>query len=261
MTPHLYIVGNLGVAVAVNLLLGLIAWKAKSITRGGLAATLIMGIPVFLAFDWPGYLLLVLSFFVGDLITRFAVQQMIKKNKAVDEKKTGARGFGALFLIGMLPLFFSIIFILSMEPKTRFLCLVAFLAALTTSLGDTVSTEMGQVFGKRTYKLITLKRVSAGTRGAVSMEGSVAGLTAIVVFAVTSLSVLQYGRGGYEHYELGLRGLLVIIFASLIANYVESTLGGIFSQFSKKPSKQLLNFTGSLIGALLAVFFTNLPEG
>ena len=57
------------------------------------------------------------------------------------------------------------------------------LAALAEATADTVSSEIGQAFGGRPLLLTTMQRVEAGTDGAVTVLGTVAGILGAVVVA------------------------------------------------------------------------------
>ncbi len=261
MPFHLHPEVNLLMAVAIQLPLCLIAWKLKYLTRGGMIAALAACLMVVLAFGWPGYGMLMLYAMSAFASTSLSVYVLNKKGKTVDEGKLKPRTFGHVFVRTLPSVFAALIVVLSTEPTTRLLGLIACLAAMASALGDIVSTELGQAYGRRTYKLITLERVKSGTRGGVSMEGSILGGVAVLVFAIASMLAFSYSSVSFHYIELGVKEVLIITMAALIANHVESTLGGIFTQFQRKPSKLLLGFLGSSLGALLAVFFTNLPEG
>jgi len=51
-----------------------------------------------------------------------------------------------------------------------------------------------QAYGTATYHLSTWKQVPRGTEGAVSLEGSLAGLIAAASFALCSSTMHQVGR-------------------------------------------------------------------
>jgi uncharacterized protein (TIGR00297 family) len=63
------------------------------------------------------------------------------------------------------------------------LILAPALAALAEAAADTVSSEIGQVLGGRPFMLTTLRRVDAGTDGAVSLAGTLAGILAAAAVA------------------------------------------------------------------------------
>jgi uncharacterized protein (TIGR00297 family) len=61
--------------------------------------------------------------------------------------------------------------------------LAASLAAMAEAAADTVSSEMGQVFGGRPRMITTLRTAEPGTDGAISVAGTVAGIVAAGVVA------------------------------------------------------------------------------
>jgi len=77
------------------------------------------------------------------------------------------------------------------------------LAALAEAAADTVSSEIGQVFGSRPRMLTTLRQVDPGNDGAISLAGSVAGLAAAGVVAALGTAAL---RGGYAMFWISCAG-------------------------------------------------------
>lgn len=77
------------------------------------------------------------------------------------------------------------------------------LAALAEAAADTVSSELGQVLGGRPRMITTLKPVEAGTDGAISLAGTLAGIAAASVVAALGTLAL---RGGSELFWIGVAG-------------------------------------------------------
>ena len=67
------------------------------------------------------------------------------------------------------------------------------LAALCEAAADTVSSEIGQVFGGRPIMITTLKRVDPGTNGAMSPAGTLAGVAAAAIVAAAGALTLFPG--------------------------------------------------------------------
>jgi len=65
-------------------------------------------------------------------------------------------------------------------------------------LGETISLAVLQAYGRTTYLATTFKSVPRGTEGAVSLEGSLAGLGAALGFAAVAVLVGQV-RFGFLH--------------------------------------------------------------
>src|SRR5690606_15455592 len=66
--------------------------------------------------------------------------------------------------------------------------LVAFVAAVIAGSSDTVSSEVGKAYGRRTWLVTSLRRVPPGTSGAVSSEGTAAGAAAALLLAAIAAS-------------------------------------------------------------------------
>jgi len=73
---------------------------------------------------------------------------------------------------------------------------IGFVASFGSKLSDTVSSEVGKGYGKTTYLITTLARVPRGTEGAVSVEGTLAGVTAALAYALLALLVGQVRSEG-----------------------------------------------------------------
>src|SRR5262249_48103734 len=122
------------------------------------------------------------------------------------------------------------------------LAMLALVAAFATAACDTVSSEIGQAFGRTTYLVTNFKRVPAGTEGAVSLEGTLAGIAAAAVLAVVALA-------------LGLvtaAGSLLVVAAALFGSTLESYMGAVWER-SRKIDNEAINFANTLAGALFAV--------
>ncbi len=68
---------------------------------------------------------------------------------------------------------------------------IGFVASFCSKLSDTVSSEVGKAYGKTTYLVTTFQRVPRGTEGAVSLEGTAAGVAAAALFSGVALAIGQ----------------------------------------------------------------------
>jgi len=97
--------------------------------------------------------------------------------------------------------------------------LVAGLAALAEAAADTVSSELGQVFGGRPRMITTLRTVEPGTDGAVSWAGSLAGAAAAALVAALGTAALD---GAAAMFVLGSLGAVFgLFFDSLLGATLE----------------------------------------
>jgi uncharacterized protein (TIGR00297 family) len=72
---------------------------------------------------------------------------------------------------------------------------VGFVASFASKLADTSSSEIGKAYGQTTYLITTLQRVPRGTEGAVSLEGTAAGMVAAAGVAGMALALGQVRPG------------------------------------------------------------------
>jgi uncharacterized protein (TIGR00297 family) len=100
-------------------------------------------------------------------------------------------------------------------PAMTMMCL----AAMVEATADTVSSEIGQAFGGRPVMLVGLRRVEAGTDGAVTMVGSCAGVVAGALVASVGIWALRLRiLDGVIAFLAGICGLF---FDSLLGATVE----------------------------------------
>ena len=93
------------------------------------------------------------------------------------------------------------------------------LAALAEAAADTVSSEIGQVLGGRPRMITTLQVVDAGTDGAVTLTGTLAGVVAGAIVAGIGTLAL---RGGIELFWISELGAVFgLVFDSLLGATLE----------------------------------------
>jgi len=128
-------------------------------------------------------------------------------------------------------------------PKSAPSLLVGYVSAFSTKLSDTVASEIGKAFGKNTYLITTMKLVPRGTEGAVSAEGTLAGIVASIIIAAL---------GVFLHL-VNLEGAGCAVVAALIATTIESYIGAVFQDDVPWLSNELVNLINTIIGAAAGV--------
>ncbi|KAK4439094.1 protein VTE6, chloroplastic [Sesamum alatum] len=139
-----------------------------------------------------------------------------KEAQGVAEKRKGRRGPGSVIgssAAGCVCALLSI-YGIGGEAFAR-LWELGFVASFCTKLSDTVSSEIGKAYGKTTYLVTTFKIVPRGTEGAVSVEGTFAGLLASILLASIGCLLGQ----------IYVSGAIICVVASQIANLGESIIG------------------------------------
>jgi uncharacterized protein (TIGR00297 family) len=108
-------------------------------------------------------------------------------------------------------------FVPSIAPQSVF---VLGLAALAEAAADTVSSEIGQVFGGRPRMITTLRAVEPGTDGAISIAGTLAGILAAGIVSVLGTWALH---GDLSLFKLSCAGAVFgLLFDSLLGATLEA---------------------------------------
>jgi uncharacterized protein (TIGR00297 family) len=230
------------VGALLNLGLGLISWPVikKLLTPAGFFHAWILGVIVWATLSWPGYGVVVFYFLTGSAVTKIGLAE--KEAAGIAEKRSGARGpenvwgsalVAALCALGTLVL----------PQSFHDLLLLGYVASFSTKLSDTFASEIGKAFGKRTFLITTLKPVPRGTEGAVSLEGTLAGVVGSVAIALLGELVGL----------ISPMGIGICILAAFIATNCESVIGAALQHRFTWLTNELVNVLNTLIGAIAAI--------
>lgn len=238
-----------GIAVVLNSVLLGIAWvlPKKLLTPAGYLHAWILGVLIWGCLGWRGYLIVMVYFLVGSAVTRIGMAE--KEAAGIAEKRSGARGpenvWGSAFTATLCALGVLGITVITGSAASPWipLLLLGYVASFATKLSDTTASEVGKAFGKRTFLITTLKPVPRGTEGAVSVEGTVAGIGASVAIALLGWSIQL----------VDLRGAVICVIAAFVATNVESVIGATLQTSLDWLSNELVNVINTLIGAGVAI--------
>lgn len=200
-------------ATAISAGLAVLVYATRAATLGAaltgaiFCAALYLQTPGLRTALWPLLALLLLTF-AG---TRFGRRR--KEALGIAEARRGrtasqvAANLGVAVLAG-IPL--SAAHIFSPVAFGGREAMTAMLAAMAEATADTVSSELGQVLGGEPRLITTLRRVPAGTDGAVSLTGTLCGSAAAAVVIVIGWAVLPLSRvDAIVAFGCGIAGTLV----------------------------------------------------
>ena len=234
------LLGAVGWGALINAVLAGLAYAARSVSVSGALGGFVLGTALYTLGGWRGFLMLFVFFVLGTLTTKLGYRR--KETLGIAQEKGGRRGVKNAVANTLTGVLFAFLAVSTASPE---IFTAALVAAFATAACDTVSSEVGQAYG-RTHLLITnFRRVPAGTDGAVSLEGTLAGLGASLVLAGIAWQV--------ELVTLPVAGIVAA--AGFAGATIESYLGAIVEKLDMLDN-ELVNFANTMIGALIALVAT-----
>jgi uncharacterized protein (TIGR00297 family) len=227
-----------------NGVLAIVGYLARSVDVSGAIAGFILGAILILFGGWPLYVVLLAFFIIGTATTKLGYR--VKAARGLAQEKGGRRGFSHAFSnVGMA----AILAICASAALPHFAIVwwMAAAAALATAAADTTASEVGQLLGRRTFLPLTFRPVPVGTEGAISLEGTVAGIAAAAIVATIAVRA----RTGLFDFTW----IAILILAAFLGSYLESIAGSWNRKQEKPVPNGVLNFINTMIGAGLVLAF------
>jgi len=163
--------GRLPPALALNLLVAWAGHRARTVSASGALTGALIGVTIFVAIGWQGWVMLLVTFIAAAVASRLGLRR--KMLLGIAEERGGRRGAGnAIANTGVA----AIAAVIALTGDSADAARLAFAAALTAGGSDTIASEIGKAWGRRTWSITSLKHVPPGTSGAMSFEGTAAGL-------------------------------------------------------------------------------------
>lgn len=177
---------------------------------GGLLAFIIYS-----ASGYPGLAMMSTFFILGSAATTW--HQSIKK-ACVHQKETEKcrnvwqvlANAGAAAIAGIIILFF---------PQLNYFMFPAIAAAFASATSDTLSSELGMVYGKRFFNIISFKPDHCGMDGVISLEGTLIGIAGSCIISI----IYAFGWG----WDISF---LLIVLAGTLGNLTDSVLGALLER-------------------------------
>src|SRR6185436_5115056 len=228
---------TLPAAIAVNLVTAVLGYLAKSVSISGAVAGAMVGIVIYTGGGGGAWTLLFAAFLAASITSRMGLRRKVVLGIA--EERGGRRGAGnSIANCGVA----AIAAIAALTTAYRSEALLALAAALIAGGSDTVASEIGKAWGRSTFLVTTLGRVRPGTPGAMSAEGTAAGIAAAFALAAAAAA-------------FGLipgTAIVVVVVAATGGALVESALGATL----EGPGilhNDMLNFINTAVAAAVAL--------
>jgi uncharacterized protein (TIGR00297 family) len=199
-----------------------------------------------------GWFLALTTFYaLGGLVSRYRFDE--KAARGVAQENAGARGTGNVAANSAVALV-SVVGFAATAGDAGTLSVafaLAFAGAVATAMADTLSSEVGGLFD-RPRLVTTLRPVPAGTDGAVTWQGEVAGVAgAALVGLVVAAETPAWGAVVGTAAPVDPTAALVVALAGVGGMTVDSLLGAVVE--GDRVGNETVNFLATLSGAVVAV--------
>ncbi len=218
----------------VNALLAVAAWRARAIDLSGAVAGWVLGTAIYAFLGPRAFLLLVAFVVLGTGATRLGfARKAVARLAQEGGGRRSARHAVANVGVAALAAIFA-----ATTPHPA-IYVAAFAAAFASAAGDTLSSEIGQLWGRRTLLVTTFEPVPAGTDGGVSAAGTLAGAAGSLLIAALGFAVGLYPAAG----------VALVTAAGVAGNLADSVLGATLERWGLLDNEGV-NFANTLCGAL-----------
>ena len=224
-------------ALVLNAIVAWAGHRAGTVTRAGAVTGALIGLVIFLSTGWQGWALLLVTFIAASIASRMGLKR--KMLLGIAEERGGRRGAGnAIANTGVAAIAAAV----ALTGTPAEMASLAFATALAAGGSDTIASEIGKAWGRRTWSITSLRRVAPGTSGAMSVAGTAAGVAGALGLGAAAVA-------------LGLAPatwLAAIVIGATAGSLLESWLGATL-EAPGILNNDMLNFINTATAALVAV--------
>lgn len=210
----------------------LLSYRAQKLTLAGSVTGGLVGLLVYQGGGSIALILLVLFFGAGTVATRIGKHKKPSASGRDESRRTAGQVLANGGVAALLGLFALIL------PQHVLLFKLMIAGSLAAATADTLSSELGMLYGRRFYNVLTLRPDTRGLDGVVSLEGTLIGIAGAALIATA------YG------YLYGFPPMAVIILAGFTGNLADSVLGATLERRGM-IGNNLVNFLNTFFGALI----------
>ena len=226
---------QIALAFLFSFLLSFLALKFKIADESGLMSATLIGVITIVYSDIRYFLTLLVFYVLGSAITKY--KYGLKLERGIAEQSGGARGFANVFSNSLPALFFAMNYgVFKNEVFT-----LAFVASISTALGDTMASEVGKTADK-VYLITNFRLVEPGTSGGVSMVGEI---SALIGCSTVSAFAMLMGL-------IDVRGFIISTLLGFFGVHIDSILGATLERMGYLNNSGV-NFISTLSSGLLSL--------
>lgn len=224
--------------IIVSVFLAAAAWLSiskKKLTAAGGTAGAVIGFFVFAGAGLCGLVMLAAFFILGTFATSWKKAEKIRFKPESDRivKRDAwqvlANG-GVAAILGLLAV---------IMPSHSILFQLMIAASLASAAADTLSSELGMIYGRRFFNILTLKKERKGLDGVISIEGLLIGIIGSAIIAAICLTGHADTTGSWQ-----------IVICGTLGNLADSVLGAALER-KGLLGNNMVNFLNTLVAALI----------
>ncbi len=221
---------------AILLLAGVWSYTSGKLTVAGSITGVITGFIIFKGGGLACFIMLTFFFTVGSAATKWQRNKKMVMNASDTQKgrRTAAQVIANSGVAAILSL---------LNWNAYHFYIVSFIIAgsFAAATADTLSSELGTVYGRRFYNILTFKRDTRGLDGVVSLEGTLIGI--VGAFAIALI------HAWFFEWDISV---LWIVIAGFCGNLTDSVLG---AGLERKGwiGNNVVNFLNTAVGACICI--------
>jgi len=236
---------GIGVALGVTVGLGYVSYALGTASVPGMLTGVLLGLLTIVLGGFGWFAALIAFYAIGGLAAKYRFDE--KAARGVAQERDGARGTGNVLANSAVALA-AVVGVAAGDrlPVPEAVFAYAFVGAVATAMGDTLSSEIGGLFDDPRL-ITTLEPVDPGTDGAVSLPGTLAGLAGTVIVAgIAAVTMPLGGPGAVSTAVVG-----VVVLAGFAGMTADSLLGALLE--GDRVGNQTVNLLATAVGAGVAV--------
>lgn len=231
---------NYWLIISILFICAILSVKAKKLTATAGLTGFITGLLVFAGAAYTGISMVAAFFLLGTSATSWGIRY--KQGLGLAEKNKGKRTAGQVIANAGVAAILGLLAAAIPEYAELFRLMMA--ASLASATADTLSSELGNIYGKKFYNIITFKNDRRGLDGVVSIEGTLTGIAGSICIAI----VYAIGFGLNSSF-------LLIVIAGTTGNLFDSFLGATLER-KNYVGNNAVNFLNTAIAAFVIFVFT-----
>jgi len=229
--------GSYLIVLTLLVIVAVISVRARKLTLGGGITAILTGLLVFAGSGHTGIILLASFFVLGTLATSH--RKDLKAKLQPEGVHPEARNAGQVLANGGTAALMSVLALINPAAADTYTMMLA--ASLAAATADTLSSELGMVYGRNSYNILTFKKEPRGLDGVVSLEGTLLGAAGALLIALIHAAVAGFGAA-----------ILFITLGGILGNLADSLLGASLER-KHYIGNDGVNFLNTLTGALAAL--------